>query len=189
MGWEDEGFFEGEDNPEELGEYEHNPEELVEYEDNPQETVELLRPDWMTDDCWKEITKIEDPEVRQDQMEREEKVMEERKELDRKVESGEIDDFGYWAGDLDLHFKEARVATRRGLRSVGLDYDKLGELSEKYDIMVKGDPEFIDINDRLNELVKEDPEAAQKIADRRREEGNLPEEAYDRVCEKVKRYK
>ena len=55
--------------------------------------------------------------------------------------------------------------------------------------MVKGDPEFIDINDRLNEFIKEDPEAAQKIADRRREEGSLPEEAYDLVCEKVKRCK
>jgi hypothetical protein len=115
--------------------------------------------------------------------------MEERKELDRKVESGEIDDFGYWAGDLDLHFKEARVATRRGLRSVGIDYDQLGELSEKYDFLLKGDPELIDVNDRVNELVKEDPETAQETADRMHEEGRLSEEAYKLVSEKVKRYK
>ena len=143
----------------------------------------------MDERCWKEINQIEDLEVRQDQIERETEVHEEGVELDRKYESTEIDDTGYYAGNLDLHIKGARVATRRGLRSVGLDYDDLGQLSEEQDIMAKGDPDLMDINDRVNDRVKADPESAQEIADRMYEEGRLSEEAYGFISEKVSRYK
>jgi hypothetical protein len=159
------------------------------YEDTPEEVVEISKPDWMDEDCWEEINQIEDLEVRQDQIERKEKVHEQRVELDRKYKSGEIDDIGYSAGNLDQHFREARVATRRALRSVGLDYDQLGELSEKWDVMAKGDPDLIDANDRVNELVKRDPEAAQEIIDRMYEEGRLPDEVYEDACEMVNRHK
>ena len=163
--------------------------DYVDFEDAPEDIVEISKPDWMDEDWWEEINQIEDLEVRQDQIDREVKVHEERQELSRKFESGEIDDTGFFAGNLDLHIKEARTATRRGLRSVGLDYDDLGELSEERDIMLKGDPELIDINDRVNDLIKTDPDAAQEIADRMYEEGRLSEEAYRLVSEKVDRYK
>ena len=163
--------------------------DYVDYDDTPEEIVEISKPDWMDEDCWREINEIKDTEVRQDQMEREEKVHEQRVELDRKYKSGEIDDIGYSAGNLDQHFREARVVTRRGLRSVGLDYDQLGELSGKWDVMVKGDPDLIDATDRVNELVKQNPDAAQEIIDRMYEEGRLPEKVYEDACEKVNRYK
>jgi len=163
--------------------------DYVDYEDAPEEIVEISKPDWMADDCWEEINQIEDLEVRQDRIEREEKVHEQRVELDRKYESREIDDIGYSAGNIDQHFREARVSTRRGLRSVGLDYDQLGQISEEYDILVKGDPDLMDINDRVNDRVKADPQSAQETADRMHDEGRLSEEAYRLISEKVNRYK
>jgi len=38
------------------------------YEDAPEDIVEISKPDWMDEDCWKEINQIEDLEVRQDQI-------------------------------------------------------------------------------------------------------------------------
>jgi len=143
------------------------------YEDFPEE---IVIPDWMSEDCRKEIADIPDPEIRKDQIEREEKLHREREELTRKSNSGEIDDFNHLIESQALARKETRLDTLRGLRSVGLGYDQLGELSEEWDIMVKADPDLIDANDRVNDLVKTDPASAQKIDDRMLQEGRLPEE-------------
>ncbi|MBM4305921.1 MAG: hypothetical protein FJ123_04195 [Deltaproteobacteria bacterium] len=173
----------GKEDYEDWGEYEDYPEELVEMEE------EVRIPEWMPEDCQEEIARIKDPEVRRDQIEREEKVHQDREELNRRYEAGEINDFDFWRKNEVLGHKEAGLSTRRGLRSEGLDYADFGELSEELGIMVKGDPDLIDINDRVNKFVKEDPEYAEEVADRMYEKGELSESSYEFISEKVDRYK
>lgn len=64
----------------------------------------------------------------------------------------------------------------------------MGELSEEYDILLKGDPKLIDVNHQTNEFVKDNPEYAQEVADRMYEEGRLSEDTYKFICDKVRRY-
>ncbi len=169
--------------------YDDTSDDVAEDNDAPEEIVQFCKPDWMEERCWDIINEIEDLEVRQDQMKLEEKLHEKRVELNRKYETGEIDDFGYWVGDHDLHFEAARVGTRRALRSVGLDWDQLAEIAEDYDLLLKGGPDLVDLSHQVNDVVKEDPVGAQELADEMYEEGRLGEEAYQLICEKVKRYR
>lgn len=163
----------------------------LEFEDTLEEDEELLEAELDIPDVWwkDDIAKIEDPKLREREIQAAKKSLEEKRELDEKFKSGQIDEFGYWAGNERLHLKDARAATRSGLASVGLDYGKIEELSEDYDILVTGDLKLIDANDRVNKLVKDHPQAAQELADRMFEEGRLSEEAHKFISGKVKRYK
>jgi hypothetical protein len=170
------------------GEWEEFYDEL-EYEDSPEESVEILMPDWMPEDHWDEILEIKNPKVRLDQVEKEERLHEEREELMREYDEGEIEDWEFEALNRDLMHRESGLNTRRAIRTQGIDYPDLGELSEEYDILTTGDIERIEMNDRLNAFVKADPESAQERADRMFENGEIGEEAYELICEKVNRYK
>ena len=162
-----------------------------EFEDNLEEDEELLKAELDIPDVWwkDEIAKIEDPKLREREIEAAKKLLNEKRKLDEKFRSGEVDEFGYWAKKEHLHFQDARAATRSGLASVGLDYGKLEEISEDYDILVTGDLKLIDANDRVNKLVEKNPKAAQKLADRMFEEGRLSEEAHKFISGKVRRHK
>lgn len=148
--------------------------------------AELDIPDvWWKDD----IVKIENPKMKEREIKRAKKLVKERQELDKKFKSGEINEFNYWAKKERLHYKDARAATSSGLASVGLDYGKIEELSEDYDILVTGDIKLIEVNDRVNKLVKKNPQAAQELADRMFKEGKLSEEAHKFISGKVRRHK
>ena len=163
----------------------------AEFEDAIEEDEELLEAQMDIPDVWwkDEIAKIEDPKLREREIEAAKELLEERQEIDKKFKSGEIDEFSHWAKKEHLHFRDARAATRSGLASVGLDYGKLEELSEDYDILVTGDLKLIDANDRVNKLVERNPQAAQELADRMFEEGRLSEEAHKFISGKVRRHK
>ena len=162
-----------------------------EFEDIIEKDEELLKAELDIPDVWwkDDIAKIEDPKLRAREIEAAKKLLEEEQELEEKFRSGEIDEFTHWAKKEHLHFKDTRAATRSGLASVGLDYGKIEELSEDYDILVTGDLKLIDANDRVNKLVEKNPEAAQELADRMFEEGRLSEEAHKFISGKVRRRK
>ena len=162
-----------------------------EYVDDPEEMEEILTQELRDRGIWwgDSIARIKDPERQQELIEKAEKLLEEREELLRKSESGEIDDYGFWARNWDLRQKISKEAFKAHLESVFPAPGELGELSEEYDNMTTGDPEWIEINDRLNAFIKRDPDYAQEEADRQFEQGEIGQEAYDLISEKVKRYR
>ena len=182
--WDDSVEYGFEDEPD----YEDGPEEFL---DNPEETEEALVKELEDRGIWwgDSIARIRDPELQQEAIERADELMEEREDLSRQIELGEIDDYEFWARNWDLHGKAAKRAFQADLDSIELGSGELGEISEEYDMLIRGDLELMDINDRVNERVKADPESAQETADRMHEEGRLSEEAYDLICEKVNRYR
>ncbi len=162
-----------------------------EFMDDPEEREDVWAQELRDGGIWwvDAIDTIEDPERRQVLMERAKELLEERKELLRGSESGEIDDFEFWARNWELRKKFSKEAFKAHLESVFPAPGELGELSEEYDNMTTGDPKWIEINDRLNAFIKNNPDYAQEEADRQFEEGEIGQEAYDLISEKVKRYR
>lgn len=140
----------------------------------------------MDEDWWKFIGDIKDPELQEKEIERAEELTEKEKELSRKSDSGEIDDFELLRQHGELRSEICRAETRWGLESVGLTYGMLGQLSDEYDSLTTADPKRIDLNDRLDRFIEADPERAQEEADRMFEEEKLSEKAYGLISKKVK---
>lgn len=133
---------------------------------------------------------IEDPERRGERIEEAKMLKEEERKLGEEYDSGKIDQITFEAKYFfDYLRKESRFETRCALESIGLPYSELGQIAEEYDILLTADPDLIDVNDRTNEFVKDNPEYAQEVADRMYEEGRMSEDTHDFISEKVRRYK
>ncbi len=176
MGWEEDGQFEYEDIPE--------------HEDHPRELDEDRLRDLEERGIWwvESIREIKEPERQEKAMDRAENLLEEREDLLRRDKLGEIDDFEFWRRNLDLNHEFPKEAFKADMQRV-FRPGELEEMSETYDNLLKGDPKWIDINARLYDFIKRDPDGAQMRADHMFEEGEIAEEAYRYISERVKWYK
>ena len=179
MGWEDDGPPEYEDIPE--------------YEDNPEETEKVLQRNVEIPDVWwKEyIAQIKDPVLQDKSIERAKPLEAEGKELDRKVESGEIDEIDHWGVRLcDLGPKEHAASFEAQLAAEDLTWDKLADLAEDNALVQKGDIGTLEQKEQNKELIKEvGVDKSQEIADRLFEEEKIDKEGYDSVSRLIRNQK
>ena len=135
-----------------------------------------------------EIEKIEDPEIREREIEAAEKIMQKGKALRERLESGELTAEEYWGiYESGLSREERKAATRSGLASTGLTYDHLGDLSEDYDILVNGDLGLAEKKARLKKMIEvRGPEASQELADRMLKEGEISEKTHETISRQVR---
>ena len=121
---------------EEIFELDEFPEEYLDQE-VLEETMEWDKPDV----CWAEdIENIQNPEIKQKEIEAAERLLEKENTLEKRFESGEISEDMYQAElDIGLRRQKSKAATRCALESVGITYDHLGDLSEDLDIYASGD--------------------------------------------------
>ena len=156
-----------------------------EYDDCIEDREEVEVPDVP----WAEnIRNIENPIIQEREIEAAEKLLEEKKELGREFDAGEIDQIKYEAEiAYELGTKMARAATRTALESVGITYDHLSDISEDQDILATGDPKLFDLKDQVKEKITElGPEAAQELADRMLEEEKISEESHESISRQVR---
>ena len=187
-----------EDYEEEWEDFEEQWEELEEeweqLEDIPEvyPEEELLTEIEVPDVWWAEdIKNIDDPEIREEEIRTAEEILEKEEAVTRQLESGEITDEEHWNKCLfELLDEERRAATRCGLESVGLSYDHLGDLSEDrefYEVQASGGPDLLGQKERIRQAIDDlGPEAAQELADRLRDEGELGETAHALVSRQVR---
>lgn len=167
--------------------YEHDwpdhGEQIEETEEDMLNDLEIPEVPWADD-----IRKIEDPVLREKEIETAEKLLEERRQALERYESGEIDE-ATLHNELEHKIgpKERRAATRAGLESVGITYDDFGDLSEDRDILAKGDAGLFDVKDRLKETIRElGPDAAQELADQMLEDGEISEDTHESISRQVR---
>ena len=131
------------------------------------------------------IAKIEDPEVRQREVEAAERIYERGEELKRKLESGEISQ-GAYEHERSLHgIKSRRAITRWELAAGGVTYDQIGDTMEDWNHKLKQGLDLPDKRERIRNRAKEmGREAAQNLADRMHKEG-MSKEAHDIITRQV----
>jgi hypothetical protein len=166
-------------------------EENDDFRDDSEEVLDdVVEDDSDIPDVWwaDDIRRIEDPDIRQKEIEAAEALLEERKELLKKHEDGEIDEATLQGKMLvELDPKERKAATRCGLESVGLDWDQLGDLAEDYDALTTGDTEFSDQKERLKEMIREmGPDDAQELADEMYEDARISKQAHETISRQVR---
>jgi hypothetical protein len=165
--------------------YFEEPEEALLEE--PEEMLEES-PD-IPDVSWKEdIQGIENPILREKEIETAKELLEKEKELLEKVESGEIDQATFEHEYFHkLVPEKSKAATRSALESVGITWDHLGDLSEDWDILVSGDTRVLDLKDQVKEKIREmGPDAAQELADRMLEEEKISEKTHETISRQVR---
>ena len=161
------------DNPEDYGEVQ---EEIIEEEQDIPEV-------WWADD----IRQIENPDIRQKEIEAAEKLLKEEKELLKRSEAGELDGPTFDDKYQELTKKESSAATRSGLESAGLSWDHLGDVAEDNRLLAKGNTELLDLKDRLEEKIREmGPDASQELADEMLEEGRVSKDTHETISRQVR---
>jgi hypothetical protein len=183
---------------EEYGEFDETPDEFP--EEIPEEYLKEenskffdLKETDIPDEWWVESIKgIENPQIREKEIEVAQKILERQKRLDEKLEAGEISKSRYDHENLvRLGRQKAKFSTRCDLESVGLTYDHLEDLVEDFDLIVAeagGNPKPAKMKDQLKEAVHhQGPEVHQQLADEMLEEGKLtPEKGYKTVSRTAK---
>ena len=165
--------------------YSEEPEEV--FLENPEENLEI-DPD-IPDVSWKEdIQKIENPILREKAIEEANKILEAQKELDKRFESGKIDNIDYEHEYFHvLGRKKVSAATRAAFASEGITGDHLGDLSEDQGLFVAGDTKALDLKDRVEGKIRDiGTDAAQELADRMLEEGKISEATHESISRMVR---
>ena len=164
--------------------------EMYEFEEQPDEAdIENLQPEMEIPDVhWaKDIRRIENPILREREIEAAKKLFEKEQELNARIESEELSPFDAEIEFESLRQQKAAASTRSGLASVGLTYDHLVDVAEDYDRLTTGDYRTVDLADQVKRKVYElGPENAQKLADEMLEEGRLSRKNYDFITRKVR---
>ena len=180
-----EGFDEFDEMPDEY------PEEIRdEYlKEHDPEIIDLKEMD-IPDVWWAESIKdIENPQIRHKEIEAAEKIFEEQKALDEKLESGEISKSRYDHENLVILGRErAKFSTRCDLESVGLTYDHLGDLSEDWEILTSRDLELAEKKESLKKMIElRGLEASQELADDILAEGKISKDTHDSISRQVRK--
>jgi len=132
------------------------------------------------------IARIEDPEVREREVEAAERIDEKRQDLNRKLESGEISQGAYEHERHLLGIKAQRAITRWQLSAQGVTYDKIGDTMEDWNHIPEEDLDLADFRSRIKKNAEEiGPESAQEVAERRRRAGKLSKDGYDIIMRQV----
>jgi hypothetical protein len=179
---------------EEFGEFDERPDEYP--EEIPDECLKEHDPELIdfkeidiTDVWWTEsIKKIENPQIRQKEIEAAEKILEKQKTLDDKLESGEISKSRYGHENLVVLGREkAKFSTRCDLESVDLTYDHLGDLSEDWGILTSGNLELAEKKESLKKMIElRGPEASQELADDMLAEGKISKDTHVSISRYVR---
>lgn len=146
----------------------------------------------LPDVYWREdLLNIENPRLREELVKEAEDLLAEQKELEGRVDSGEISKEEYEDRfNFDLRRRMSRSASKSGLASVGLSVDDLYDLSDRYDHFLSeasGEGGSVDRLERLAEEVERlGPEAAQELLERLYREGELGEEAYELIRRRIR---
>jgi hypothetical protein len=155
---------------------------LSEDEEIMREDVEIPDVPWAED-----IARIENPDIRDKEIERAEKWLEKTEKLEAKYESEGKDFRGFLAENPDLSTEATKASTRASLESVGLTWDHLGDVSQDMGLLAARDLNALDQKDRVRNFIRDaGPETAQELADRMHEEGRLGEEAYETISRLVR---
>jgi hypothetical protein len=151
-------------------------EEQTEISDIEEEKIEALPegPDvWWAED----IRKIENPIIREKEIEAAQEWLDERDRRLEKYESGEKDIRHFGGDNPDLDRKGARTATRCAIESEGITYDDLADLSEDAKSLEVGELKFVEDKERVKKYLGEvDPEVGKELAEKVIEEHELSEE-------------
>ena len=169
--------------------YEETEETAVEYDyENPEHPEETFMDvaDLPPIEGAEFIAKIEDPEVRQREVEAAERIYEKGEELKRKLESGEISQ-GAYEHERSLHgIKSRRAITRWELAAQDVTYDKLGDLSEEWRNIRYPKNDIPKYRERIKGVIEaKGQEFSQELADRMHKEGRLSKEAHDIITRQV----
>jgi hypothetical protein len=163
-----------------MHEFEEQPDE-VDLE-NPQLEMEIPDVHWA-----KDIIQIENPILREREIEAAKKLIEKEDELNARIESGEISQFDSESELESLRSQKAAASTRALFASAGLTYDHFGYVAEEYDRLTPGDYRTIDLADQVKKEVYDlGPQRAQERADKMLEEGRLSRENYDFISRQVR---
>ena len=165
-------------------------EENDDFRDDSEEVLDdLVEDDSDIPDVWwaDDIRQIEDPVIRQKEIEAAEKLLEEGKELLRKYEDHEIDGPTFDDRYQELSKRERKAATRSGLESVGLSWDQIGDVAEDSSFLAKGDTQLSDQKDRIREMIREmGPDDAQELADEMYEDGRISKQAHETISRQIR---
>jgi len=139
---------------------------------------------WWADD----IRKIQNPVIREMEIEAAKKLLEAEEKLIKRADSGEIDSATFQTEYFGkLLRRMSKAATRAGIESNGLTWDHLGDLAEDNRFLAKGDTELLDQKDRLKEMIGElGPDASQELADEMLEDGRISEDAHETISRQVR---
>ena len=164
--------------------------EMHEFEEQPDETsIEHLQPEMEIPDVhWaKDIERIENPILREREIEAAKKLIEKEEELDARIESGELSPFDAEIEFESLRSKKAAASTRSLFASVGLTYDHFGSVAEDNFRLSYGNYDYINLSDKVKKAVYDlGPQRAQELADKKLEEGTLSRENYDFISRQVR---
>jgi len=165
-------------------------EEMYEFEEQPSE-ADLQNPQLemeIPDVHWaKDIAQIENPILREREIEAAKKLVEKEEELNARIESRELSQFDAETEFESLRSQKAAASTRSLFASVGLTYDHLIDVAEDYDRLTLGDYQTVELADQVKRKVYElGPENAQQRADKMLEEGRLSRENYDFISRQVR---
>ena len=165
-------------------------EEMYDFEEQPDETdIENLQlENEIPDVHWaKDIERIENPILREREIEAAKKLIEKEEELDARMESGQLSQFDAETEFSALRSQKAAASTRSLFASVGLTYDHLIDVADDYDRLTPGNYQAVDLADRVKRKVYDiGPENAQELADKMLEEGRLSRENYDFISRQVR---
>ena len=165
-------------------------EEMYEFEQQPDEAdIENFQPEIEIPDVrWaKDIAQIENPILREREIEAAKKIVEKEEQINARVESGELCQFDAEMEFESLRSQRAAASTRSGLASVGLTYDHFGSVAEENFLLSYGNYPIMDLVDQVKRKVYElGPENAQQRADKMLEEGRLSQENYDFITRQVR---
>ena len=165
-------------------------EEMYDFEEQPDETdIENLQlENEIPDVHWaKDIAQIENPILREREIEAAKKIVEKEEEINVRVESGELSPFDAEIEFESLRSKKAAASTRSLFASVGLTYDHFGSVAEDNFRLSYGNYDYINLSDKVKKAVYDiGPENAQQLADEMLEEGTLSRENYDFISRQAR---
>jgi hypothetical protein len=164
--------------------------EMYDFEQQPDEAdIENFQPEVEIPDVYwaKDIAKIENPVLREREIEAAKKIVEKEEEINARVESGELCQFDAETEFESLRSQRAAASTRAGLASVGLTYDHLVDVADEYDRLTPGDYKTVELADQVKKKVFElGPQRAQELADKMLEEGRVSREDYDLITRQAR---
>ena len=146
------------------------------------------------DVAWKEdIEKIDNPNIKKQEIEIVEKFNKKWKAVEEAVDSGKISEADYFGEMICKRWpEERRHTTRCGLGSINLTYDDLGDVAEDWDFFIAeagGNPKPAQMKNELKKMIPcRGPEASQELADEMLEEKEMSKEAHDTISRQVRLY-
>ncbi|WP_419656023.1 uncharacterized protein Dvar_51290 [Desulfosarcina variabilis str. Montpellier] len=161
------------------------------FEELPDEFLENWQED-IPDVHWAEnIAKIQDPEIRQREIDAANEILEKQQAVNEKHKSGEMNDYHFWeANTFDLRQEKTKASTRSALASEGLSFDMLGDIAEDWDFVSADKQKMMGLKDDLKKTIRRlGPGPAQELANKQLAEGKLSDEAYKMISRQVRLYK